>query len=193
MKKVIIGILSYLNVSFATPPELSWVCDASDNRRLIVVTKDTGKPIIESEVLRLTGIDPARIVPTSKTEYDTLVDEYLSASSDSLNYSSTFWDIVKRSEIDLKFSVATEEEARKWLANVCLFMSWVIADSHRFFASKMVTKFFNAWNSSLKEIQQTASVTGLQAEQSCINLLRSGLNNLLSTVNAKKQYIRWTF
>lgn len=147
MKKIIISMLicfCYLNLSFATAPELSWVCDASDNMKLTVVEKDTGNPIVESEVLRLTGIDPERIIPTSKDEYDTLVDEYLSTSSDSLNYSSTFWDIIKRSAIDLKFSVVTEEQTKEWLAGVCLFISWVINDSHRFFVSKMVTKCFNA-------------------------------------------------
>ncbi len=104
MKKIIIGILSYLNVSFAVSPELSWICNNSDNMRLIVAAKDTGKPIVESEVLRLAGIDPVRVIPTSKVEYDALVNEYLNTPSDSLNYSSTFWDIIKRSEIDLKFS-----------------------------------------------------------------------------------------
>ncbi len=72
-------------------------------------------------------------------------------------------------------------------------MNWVINDSHRFFVSKIVIKFFNAWNSSLKEIQNTALSAGLQAEQLNINLLKSTLNNLLDTVNAKRQYIRWTF
>ena len=143
MKKII-SILScfcYLNVSLGALPELSWVCDHSDNMNLTVVAKDTGNPVVESEVIELAGIDPARAIPTSKHEYDILVNEYLSTSSDSLNYSSTFWDIIKRSEIDLKFSVITEEQTQKWLANVCIFMNWVINDSHRFFVSKMVTKF----------------------------------------------------
>lgn len=195
MKKII-SILScfcYLNVSLGALPELSWVCDHSDNMNLTVVAKDTGNPVVESEVIELAGIDPARAIPTSKHEYDILVNEYLSTSSDSLNYSSTFWDIIKRSEIDLKFSVITEEQTQKWLANVCIFMNWVINDSHRFFVSKMVTKFFNAWDSSLKDIQKTALIAGLQAEQLHINLLKSTLNDLLSIVNARKQYIRWTF
>ena len=195
MKKII-SILScfcYLNVSLGALPELSWVCDHSDNMNLTVVAKDTGNPVVESEVIELAGIDPARAIPTSKHEYDILVNEYLSTPSDSLNYSSTFWDIIKRSEIDLKFSVITEEQTRKWLANVSIFMNWVINDSHRFFVSKMVTKFFNAWDSSLKDIQKTALIAGLQAEQLHINLLKSTLNDLLSIVNARKQYIRWTF
>lgn len=166
------------------------MCDASDSTKLTVVAKDTSKPIAKSEVLRLADIDSTRIVPTSKAEYDTLVNEYLSTPSDSLNYSSTFWDIIKRSEIDLKFSVVTEEQTKEWLANVCFFMTWVINDPHRFFVSKMVTKLFNAWNSSFKELQKTDSTTVLKAR---IDVLKSALNNLLITVNAKKQYICWTF
>lgn len=192
MKKIIISMFicfCYLNLSFAIAPELSWVCDASDNMKLTVVEKYTGKPIVESEVLKLTGIDTARIIPTSKDEYDILVDEYLNTSSDSLNYSSTFWDIIKRSEIEFKFSVVTEEQTKKWLKDISLFMNLVINDSHRFFVSKMVKKFFNAWNSSFKELQETASMNGLQAGQLRINVLRPALKELLSTVNAKKQYV----
>lgn len=195
MKKVfsILSGVCLLTVAVAEPPELGWVSDPHDSSRLVVVKQKTGKAIGEIEILQQSGLDERRTVPSSDREYSAFVDEYLSTPSDTLNYSSTFWDVVKRSVIDLKFSVVTEEKTEAWLRNMEFFMGCVSVDTHRFFVSKIISKFFGAWKNEITELQNALSKSALTSEQLHIELLRTRLNALIECVNSKKQHIGWTF
>ena len=196
MKKIMVVVFCFGGcsfVSFSAPPKLDWVYSSPDRKELIVVRKDTGIPINEQDVLELAGVDQARVIPQSRERYDDLVKEYLDASSDSLNYSSTFWDIVKRSEIDLKFSVVSDSKIDEWIKETKEFVGWLMEDHHRFFVAKMVVKFFSAWKECLDEIQEAASAANLR-EEFHIDRLNKELNKLLdNTVNRGKKYIQWRF
>ncbi len=195
MKKVfsILSSVCLLTVVVADLPELSWVHDTHDSSRLVVVAQETGKAVGEAEILQQSGLDEKRTVPFSSEEYRAFVEEYLGTPSDTLNYSSTFWDVVRRSVIDLKFSVVTKEKTEAWLRNMEFFMDRVSVDTHRFFVSKAVSKFFNAWKVGVTDLQEALSTSALTSEQLHIELLRTRLNGLIARVNSKKQLIRWTF
>lgn len=152
------------------------------------VHQKTGKVVDISGFLMAQELEHKKELPCSKESFADYLEQYLKSNQASLDYSSDFWEPVRTSSAALEFSCLKDIDFCLWFAKVEGFCLMLAADNHRFFKSKVISKYFKAWRETFERLKKE-----IGPDNPRIPLLSAKLNSLVSIVNNSKTFISWLF
>ena len=170
--------------------DLALQTDPFDNNKVFIISKTTKKQLSLPEVLHLYGLD-TRDIPLNEKECEEYYQQYLHSNSDSLTYTSNFWNPVSRTGIELEFCCLDKNMINNFEKKITPFLNFVIKTDSPFFKIDIIEKYFNEWKEIIVTFEEKAQT--FNADALYFDEVRYMLNTLLLMVDPDKTIINWSF